>query len=122
MAFEDLGFPDFPNDSYMQEFSNEQLSQLVINPMLGFTSATHMGSTAWEWSEHVNPAYQSTIQNNLLSSSTAESQSALIEPLNEEQQLRHFVSEFGHRMDRLEGEVEHRIAKVEEIVKYLQNG
>ncbi|KAH7111267.1 hypothetical protein B0J11DRAFT_512139 [Dendryphion nanum] len=92
-----------------------------------------MNSTAWDWPESTDPSNQSNLQTSQLQSYTIQR-----ETLEDENCLRHVVSELGDRLDKWEENmelsivgweekavkqeqmIELRISKVAEMVRDLQ--
>jgi WD40 repeat protein len=62
-----LDFNDFPGyNSYTQCLSNEQISQLVINPEHNSLATINMNPAAWEWRKSADPSNQANLQTSQL--------------------------------------------------------
>ena len=105
-----LDFNDFLGyGSYGQCLSNDQISQLIINPEHDSLATTNMNSEAWEWRQSADPSNQANLQTSQLHFNATQN-----EALEDDNSLRHVVSELGNRLDKWEESMELSIVKWEE--------
>ncbi|KAH7111066.1 hypothetical protein B0J11DRAFT_585937 [Dendryphion nanum] len=129
-----LDFNDFADyNSYGQCLSNDQISQLVINPERDSSAMTNMNYMGWDWPESTDRSNQPNLQTSELQFHATQN-----ETLEDESRLKYVISELGGRLDKWEESmelsivkweekavkqekmIELRISKVEEMVRDLQ--